>query len=927
MRRLSGRRCLATVAVLAAGAGTADAIVSGGNGVIGPVNRIQPTGRQLHPVGALVGLGNFPTGAALTPDGRFLWTLSTGRGRNDIRIVRLQEAGGHARGRVVQNIVMPGLSGGVAIAPDGKTAYVSGIPESSYTDEQVPTGIPGRGGDVIAVFKINPRTGIAQRDGVIAVPPPASAPAEQAFPPTKTKSSWPWDLAISQDGRTLLAALNLADTAAVIDTRTRSVRYVPVGHYPYGTAVIDGGRYGLVTSETQGTVSVIRLASAKVVKTIQVGPHLSNPESIAVDPVAPLAFVANTNEDVIAVINTRSLRTQGVLSLLRSQGNGTTPTQLSVTGDGCDLLSADSGEDAIAVFALSSAASCNPGGGRRARSAKRFELVGRLPAGSYPTFAAATSVNGPLTWVSARGVGVGPNPQGPTPTSPNDTNNFINSFKYLPSIVSGDAGVLPFPSDASIRTLTPVADRELIPTDSQSPPAETPIRPGGPIKHVFFIVKENRTYDQVFGDISRGDGDPALTLFGQRFTPNEHALVSRFPLLDHVYADSEASIDGHYWTAAGAVPDYAVKNWPANYAGRGRPLDFGAYEVSSPPEGFIFQRALAQGISFYNYGEAFGGIAYILPDKDRTPSETAQQVAAAGGADVQLIGGGPAYPGGPPIHPCYDSDATIFNSFTTGGEVFDSSLPAGAPANADSRYNCFLARFQQQLAHNAVPAINYFSLPLDHTQGVAPGDRTPYADVADNDWALGQMVDTISHSSIWNSSVILVLEDDAQDGADHVDAHRIPALVISPYTEPGAVVHNRYDELSFLRTMELIVGMRPLNLAEALAVPLYSAFTRNPVNPAPYDAIAPNVDVTATNANTAADRRASDGLNLQGTDQVSERKLDSILWHYVHGANSTPPPPGPNASTADTNNADAADYSPLGHTPALLQALQTWLKR
>jgi phospholipase C len=221
---------------------------------------------------------------------------------------------------------------------------------------------------------------------------------------------------------------------------------------------------------------------------------------------AALAFVANANQDLIAVIDTRHMRVSRTLSVSRPQGNGTTPTRLSVTGDGCDLLSADSGEDAVAVFALSSAAGCDPGRhGRRHR--RRFELVGRLPVGSSPTFVAARSTRGPMVWVSARRLGVGPNPNGPNPDSPNDTGNFINHIQYLPSIVRGDGGILAFPSDARIRGLTPTADRELIPTDAQLPPAGTAIRPGGPIKHVFFIVKENRTYDQVFGDIARGDGD------------------------------------------------------------------------------------------------------------------------------------------------------------------------------------------------------------------------------------------------------------------------------------------------------------------------------------------------------------------------------------------------------------------------------------
>jgi DNA-binding beta-propeller fold protein YncE len=924
MRWLSGWRALTLIALLLLGVGTAGAVIaSAGNGVIGPANMIQPTGRQLHPDGTLVTLGNFPSAGALTPNGRFLWTISSGRGRNDIRIVALSASG--RSGRVIQNILMPGLDGGVAIAPDGRTAYVSGIPGSSYTDEAVPPSIPGAGGDVISVLNVNPSTGIATRDGVIAVPPPPGAPAEQAFPPVSAKASWPLDLAVSPDGKTLLAALNLADAAAVINTQTRGVSYVSVGHYPFGAAITSDGRYGLVTSETQGTVSVIDLSSDAVVQTLQVGPHLSDSEGIAVDPKAPLAFVANANEDVIAVINTAKLRVQGMLSLMRPQGNGTTPTAVSVTGDGCDLLSADSGEDAVAVFALSRAPACNAGR-RGARAAKQFALVGRIPVASDPTFAAASSVHAPLVWIAANGVGVGANPKGPNPDSPLDSNDFINSFQYLPSIVRGDAGVLPFPSDATIRSLTPVADRELVPTDTEKPPAGTPIRAGGPIKHVFLIVKENRTYDQVFGDIKRGDGDPKLTLFGASVTPNEHALVARFPLLDHVYADSQVSIDGHYWTSSGAVPDYVVRNWPPNYAGRGRPLDFGAYEVSAPVEGTIFDRALAQGISFYNYGEAFANLAYILPDKDRTPAELSQQHAVAAGSDVQLFGGGPVYAGGPSLPACYDSEDTIFSPFgQPNTEIFDSAQPAGAPAGSHSRYACFLARFEQQVAHDAVPAINYMVLPLDHTEGVVPGGRTPDADVADNDWALGQIVQTISHSSIWKSSLILVLEDDAQDGADHVDAHRIPVLVISPYARKGAVIHDRYDQLSFLRTLEIVTGIRPANLAEALAVPLYDAFSRAPSDSAPYNAIAPAVSVTATNPDTAANRDVSAGLNLNMVDQVPEQQLDAILWRYVHGAASTPPPPGPDAASISAAAASAEDQ--LLNPDALLKLLRDWKPR
>jgi DNA-binding beta-propeller fold protein YncE len=878
--------------------GAALAAASKQQGRIGPASGIQPTGRKLEPVGRKTKLGNFPTGGALTTNGRFLWTLSAGRARNDIRIVQVRADSPSRVGRIVQRIPMPGLSGGIAMAPDGRTAYVSGLPDSPHADQQAPPGVPGTEGDVIHVFKYDRRSGLTKRDGVIPVPVPNDAPAEQDFPPTTAKASWPRDLAISPDGKTLLAALNLADYAALIDTKTRAVSFVKVGAYPYGAAITRDGKFGLVSNEEDGTVSVIDLASATKTTDIQVAPRHSHAEGMATDPRADRAFVAVANQDLIAVIDTKHMNVARTLSVARPKGTGATPTQLSVTHDGCDLLSADSGEDAIAVFALSRRPGCDGLGVSHGRRAARvYKLVGRIPVASYPTAVAATPSRRKMAWVSARGLGVGPNPNGPDPRSPNDSDDNINSFQYLPSIVRGMSGILRFPTDPRIHDLTPIAARDIVPTNTQSPPSGTPVAAPGPgqkIKHVFYVVKENRTYDQVFGDIARGDGDPNLTLFGNHFTPNAHALARRFGVLDHVYADSEASIDGHYWTAAGAVSDYVTKNWPQNYAGRGRPYDFGAYEVSDPPKGYLFWRALDEGVSFFNYGEALAGLNPVLPDRNRNSEESARNSQVLSNSDIQINGG------------CYDGDIAIFNSPLGQGPtlVFDSSLPPGADPASHSRFTCFKTRFDAEVATNSVPDFSYIVLPLNHTQGVSPGNRTPDADVANNDWGLGQIVDEISHSSIWGSSLILVVEDDSQDGADHVDAHRIPALAISPYSKRGATIHDRYDQLSFLKTLEIIVGLKPQHLAEALAVPLYDAFTSTAQNSEPYTAITPNVDMTAVNPDTARNRRASAGLNLSGIDQIPQRRLDAILWRYRHGSGS-PPPPGPNAAPERGSSADA----------------------
>ncbi|MBV9214358.1 MAG: bifunctional YncE family protein/alkaline phosphatase family protein [Actinobacteria bacterium] len=933
------------VVAVAAAVGVARAVGLDVNAV-GPVTRIQPDGRRLSPPGVLTKLGNHPGGGQLTPNGRFLWTISAGRGRNDVRIVRVQplrrrackrrKVNGHPTrvchtrtisrvGQLIQVIPMPGANGGMTFAADGRTAYVSGTPESPHKDQQSPASTPGKKGDVIHVFRYDPTTGKASRTGLIPVPPPSGTgtpqalpeqglfpvgpPYPQDFPPTNTKPmSWPRDLAVTHDGRTLLAALNLADRAAIVDTRTGAVRYVKVGSYPYGAAITRDGK-GLVSNESDGTVSVIDLASGAKLTDIQVGAHLSHPEGIAVDPASDRAFVAVANQDRVTEIDTKAMTVKQVLSLEQPQGLGSSPTAVSVDARGCYLTVSQSGEDDVVVYSLRSR--CGPpkpsssrthGRGRRVGAARvrvtaastaiAPRLLGRVPTAAYPVGAGITPDARTLAWVSAKGLGVGPNPNGPDPLSKLDSDDHINSFQYLPSIVDGLSGVLPLPSPKRLRTLDKRALADLLPADHEKPPPGTPILPpdvpgGNKIQHVFYIVKENRTYDQVLGDDARGNGDPKLTLFGSKLTPNTHALARRFPLLDHVFANSEASIDGHFWTSAAAVSDYVVKNWHQNYAGRGRPYDFGVYAVTWPGSRFIFDRAIADGVSFFNYGEAIAGDV-PLTDKDRTPAENAAVQQKFSKSDLGSGVTGPLE--------CYPNDASIGTDAINQREAYDSSLPAGAPPGSESRFSCFQQHLTEQLATGSVPALSYLVLPSDHTQILSPGRRTPQAMIAENDYALGEIVQEISsHTSLWDHSLILVLEDDSQDGADHLDAHRIPALAISPYAKKGAVVHARYDFPSFIRTLEIPLGMHPMNIFDALATPLYDAFTSTPANDAPYTAIAPNVNINARNPNTAANRRLMRGVDVRTLDQVTQKKMDQLLWYAVHGVGSTPPKPGPGA--------------------------------
>ena len=945
---------LAAAAVTAAGFAIAETAKESGR--IGPANRIQPSGRLLNPTGKLTTLGNLPVGGAITPNGRYYWTLSGGRGRNDIRIVRIppkvdcsRRSGtrrktclrrqARRRGKVVQTIEMPGVSGGIVMARDNRTAYVSGVAESGHDDQKVAEDVPGKGGNAVHVFRYDPATGQASRDGVIDVPPPTGTAPPQNFPPTNREAvAWPRDLALSPDGTTLLVALNLADAAAIVDVASKGVRYVDTGSYPYGAAITRDGKLGLVGNEADGNVAVIDLAAGSVTKRIQVGAHLSHPEGIAVDPKVDRAYVAVTNSDQVAVLDLEELRVERTLSVERPAGIGTSPVDVTVSGNGRRLYVPLSGSDEIAVFALP-----KPGVTTRSSAAERaaervlthegrrnfeeakvarvevaefngeeaeeeaeaaarkrpvvrqpeaFSLVGRIPVASYPTDVAISPKRNTLVWLSAKGLGVGPNPDGPNPTNPDDTDDEQSRFQYLPTQVFGAAGITNIPTDRRLRKLTPRASRQIRPIAGQKPPAGTPIRADGPIEHVFYIVRENRTYDQIFGAEPRGDGDPNLELFGEKITPNAHALARRFPLLDHVYANSEASIDGHFWTSAASVSDYVVKNWHQNYGARKRPYDFGVYSVTWPSSRFLFDQAEKQDISYFNFGEAIAGTV-PLADKDRNAEETAQVTAKFAKSDLGVPNG------------CFPNDASsggtdvVLSASGVRVEVYDSSLPPGAPLGSESRYTCFAGKFDQQVRDNAVPAFTYITLSNDHTAGTKPGERTPQAMVAENDLALGEVVDKISHSPIWKKSLILVIEDDSQNGADHVDAHRIPAFAISPYAKRGAVIHTRYDFLSFIRTLEIPIGMKPLNLFDALATPMYDVFTPGADNAEPYSAIPAKINLTDRNTAASPNAKLSSRLNIGLPDRVPQRILDRILWQAVHGADSEPPPPGPNSSPLD----------------------------
>jgi hypothetical protein len=392
-----------------------------------------------------------------------------------------------------------------------------------------------------------------------------------------------------------------------------------------------------------------------------------------------------------------------------------------------------------------------------------------------------------------------------------------------------------------------------------------PRRPGehSPIKHVIYVVRENRTFDQVMGSLGKGNGDPTLNLFGDESAPNARELVRRFSTVDNFYANAEVSAQGWNWVVAANSNPYSGQTWPANYSGRNHPYPSEngdpAIAPQKPDDAYIWQRLAKANVSFRNYGFYVGRNAagqFVAAD----PVLDANTDHAFGGYNMS----------------CPDGPGT-----------FAPRSTSCAPTN---RFTEWKREFDQYVANDNLPTVQFVRLPNDHTSGTSIGAPTPRACVADNDWALGQVVDAVSHSKYWKSTAIFVTEDDSQNGPDHVDAHRTVSLVISPYTQTGRVDSTFYSTDSMLRTIELFAGVRPLTQFDAYATPMIGSFTNRPKF-TPYSVIRPSQSFTEVNPVNAPLAAESAKQDLSKEDQVDEQLFNQAIWKSVKGADSVMPAP------------------------------------
>ena len=659
------------------------------------------------------------------------------------------------------------------------------------------------------------------------------------------------DVAIAPDGHLLYACDLYHDSIVVVNPQSGIVidRF-KTGRRPYRILFNPDGKSFYVTSWADGSLYHHQTSDGAVIQTLRLGAHPTDmvwrdratraeeaPDD-AGEAVQPPSFkarifvsAANTNNVYsVGVSDSGDLRVVETINISTTPNHplGMTPSALALSPDQSRLYVVCSDANAAAVVDVTAA---------------RSQVLGFVPTGWYPT-AARVLNDGRLVVLNGKGSRSYPNPKGPNPTTRQNT----LTIQYVAHIQTGSASFIPALTDdsladytAEVKSNSPYSDVKLDAIPEGIPPA---------IQHVLYIVKENRTYDQVLGDIGEGNSDPALCLFKEKVSPNHHKLAREFVLFDNFYVNSDVSADGHNWSTSAIANDYVVKMWPSNYGHRNPNYDFeGGEPAAYPPAGYLWTNAATAGVSMRNYG-------YWVENKEKP---------GADGIQIDKV-----------------LDPVLAKVTNMKYRSFDLDYPDV------KRAQIFLDDLAQFESANQMPALMFMRLPNDHTSATAPGKIAPLSSFADNDYALGMIVEGLSRSKFWGSTAIFVLEDDAQNGPDHVDSHRSPAFIISPYTRRGMIDSTMYNTTSMLRTIELILHLRPMTHFDASARPMFASFSEQP-SLAPYQAEKPRISLEDRNPANSSTAARSARLDFSKEDLNDDNVMNDILWLAIRGTD--PPPP------------------------------------
>jgi sugar lactone lactonase YvrE len=755
-------------------------------------SRLLHTGWRISPVGEMQPTGDMIHASAVSPDGSLVAFVGAGFGTPKLTLVDAQS------GKVKSSLSLRRALNGVAFAPDGGTIYVTG-------GASIDIHRARRQGDTFAL-------GDPLRVSELK-------PADTYFA----------GAALSLDGRTLFVANLPADEILAIDTETAKVlhrRAFSRGDRPYALQMTSDGRL-LATLWGGGSLVSLDPTTLEVVRRVETGSH---PNAIAIHRDGRL-FVSCGNDDEVDVIDAEGAQVaERIRARLTPEAPaGSVPTAVALSPNGKRLYVALSGNNAVAVVDISTPGMSRP--------------MGMIPTAWYPTALHPMADGENLLIAIGKGMGTSANPI-------TETSEGNRPFKYIGSMLEGYLTKLALPSDEELSELTqqvrrnsPYRDAHLeAPVDAPKPgDSALPSKVGdpSPIEHVIYIMKENRTYDQVFGDFRdadgkpRGNGDPKLVMYGEDVAPNHHELARQYVQLDNLYCDGEVSQDGHPWSTEAYLTDFLAKAWPIQYSGKGDAP--GHAKLNQSPNGAIWDIAAAAKKTVRGY---YGRAREFL-----SPRYT----------DAQDNKKDPA----------------------NGNRPRDTDL-----------VEAFVADLRDSEIKGEFPHFTMMSLPEDHTRGTRAGFYSPRASVASNDVALGRLVEACSKSKFWPKMAIFVIEDDAQNGPDHVDAHRTVGLVISPYTRRGVLDSTHYTTASILRSIELILGLKPMSQTDAGATPMYKCFGKTP-DTRPYTALDPRIDLSEKNTSASYGAAESLKLNLEDDDNLTiedEQTLNRILWHAARGA-------------------------------------------
>jgi YVTN family beta-propeller protein len=788
----------------------------------GPTDKgfVLPNGWTLTPAGRQVTLTDLPLNIVPLAGSEHVLVATSGYNKHELSLIDL------AAGRVVDKQTVKQSWYGLAMTPDQKCLWWS-----------------GGGAGMLHNYELNDHE--LKRVGPDEPPLPKKNEKEDKAKTAK-KPTFKSGLFLDAAAHILYSLdINAGSiTALDLDDPDKS-RTVKCGGRPYDVVRGRNGAQLYVSDWAGRAVLAVDPKELRVVARIAVGEH---PNQMTVHPKDDRLFVACASSNCVSVLDTRrGVVTETIAtSLFPRAPEGSTPDALALDPDGETLYVANADNNCVAVLDVAA-----PG---------KSQVKGFIPTGWYPTAVAVTPDGKTLLVGVGKGNQTKPNPIDKDTKYDKSVPDYRRlPFPYIGTTLSGALSIVPIPDDKQLAkytsivyrncpysdkllTASPYPDKTAIPTKVGEP---------SPLKYVIYIIKENRTYDQVFGDIKEGNGDPSLVMFGEKVTPNHHKLAREFVLLDNLYCNGQVSRDGHPWSTMAYNTDYIARDWHLTYSGRKGVDDDDEDRLANAPSGYLWDACHRAGLSYRSYGE-YG------------------KRVSTGDGGSKMEGRVPGLVG----HICPDYGI--------------AKVKGKRPRDTDN-VEVFLKEYRAFEKSGRMPRFIVMSLGEDHTTGTTPDTYTPQACVASNDLALGRLVEAVSKSKYWKETAIFVIEDDAQNGPDHVDAHRTVGLVISPYTKRRAVDGAQYSTVSMVRTMELILGLPPLSQYDAAARPMYASFT-DKADWTPYTHEEARIDLDAKNTKKSYGAARSSRMDFREYDRVDDFELNEILWRSIKGVDAPVPP-------------------------------------